>query len=165
MLTPSTGGSYVVSLLGVRADRYAPTTINHRLAAVTGLFAFRTMRDPTTTNPVPKGREARHVTSQERAGLLGHLATRPKPRSALRLREPKRLPRALDRRETTDLLGSLRTWRDRAIAGLMLFSGLRSCEVLALDVTDRRHRRPLAGASLARARRNVASRSMSMSQG
>jgi len=72
----------------------------------------------------------------ERTGLLGHLATRPKKRSALRLREPKRLPRALDRRETTDLLGSLRTWRDRAIAGLMLFSGLRSCEVLALDVTD-----------------------------
>ncbi len=126
----------VVSLSGIRADRYAPTTINHRLAAVTGLFTFRTMRDPTTPNPVPKGREARQVTAQERTGLLGHLATRPKPRSALRLREPKRLPRALDRRETTDLLGSLRTWRDRAIAGLMLFSGLRSCEVLALDVTD-----------------------------
>ncbi len=126
----------VVSLSGVRADRYAPTTINHRLAAVTGLFVFRTMRDPTASNPVPKGREARHVTAAERTGLLGHLATRPKPRSALRLREPKRLPRALDRRETTDLLGSLRTWRDRAVAGLMLFSGLRSCEVLALDVTD-----------------------------
>ena len=128
--------SNVVSLLGVRADRYAPTTINHRLAAVTGLFAFRTMRDPTAANPVPKGREARRVTAAERNGLLGHLATRPKQRSALRLREPRRLPRALDRRETTDLLGSLRTWRDRAIAGLMLFSGLRSCEVLALDVTD-----------------------------
>jgi site-specific recombinase XerC len=34
------------------------------------------------------------------------------------------------------LLGSLRTWRDQAIAGLMLFSGLRSAEVLALDVED-----------------------------
>jgi integrase len=68
--------------------------------------------------------------------MLGHLAARPKQRSALRLREPRRLPRALDRRETTDLLASLRTWRDRAIAGLMLFSGLRSCEVLALEVTD-----------------------------
>lgn len=92
--------SNVVSLSGVRADRYAATTINHRLAAVTGLFAFRMMRDPTTANPVPKGREARRVTAAERNGLLGHLATRPKPRSALRLREPKRLPRALDRRET-----------------------------------------------------------------
>jgi integrase/recombinase XerD len=126
----------VVSLSGIRADRYAPSTINHRLVAVGGLFAFRTMREPAMPNPVPKGREARRATSAERNGLLGHLATRPKQRSALRLREPKRLPRALDRRETTDLLGSLRTWRDRAIAGLMLFSGLRSCEVLALEVTD-----------------------------
>lgn len=128
--------SNVVSLSGVRADRYAVTTINHRLAALTGLFAFRTMRDATAANPVPKGREARRVTTVERNGLLGHLASRPKQRSALRLREPRRLPRALDRRETADLLGSLRTWRDRAIAGLMLFSGLRSCEILALDVTD-----------------------------
>lgn len=126
----------VVSLSGVRADRYAPSTINHRLAAVTGLFAFRAMRDPSAPNPVPKVREVRRVTAAERNGLLGHLAARPKQRSALRLREPRRLPRALNRRETTDLLGSLRSWRDRAIAGLMLFSGLRSCEVLALNVTD-----------------------------
>jgi len=126
----------VVSLSGVRADRYAPSTINHRLAAVTGLFVFRTMRDPAAPNPVPKGREARRPTEVERNGLLGHLAARPKQRSALRLREPRRLPRALARRERADLLGSLRTWRNRAIAGLMLFSGLRSCEVLCLDVTD-----------------------------
>ena len=54
----------VVSLSGVRADRYAPSTINHRLAAVTGLFAFRTLRDPSAPNPVPKGREARRVTAR-----------------------------------------------------------------------------------------------------
>jgi len=41
----------------------------------------------------------------------------------------------LDRAETTRLLSSLRTWRDRAIAGLMLFCGLRSCEVLGLGLT------------------------------
>jgi hypothetical protein len=34
------------------------------------------------------------------------------------------------------LLGSFRTWRDRAIAGLMLLSGLRSAEVLGLLATD-----------------------------
>ena len=34
------------------------------------------------------------------------------------------------------LLDSLRTWRDRSIAGLMLLSGLRSCEVLSLHVRD-----------------------------
>jgi integrase len=61
---------------------------------------------------------------------------RPAARSALRLREPRRLPRALDRREAAELLASFRTWRDRAIAGLMLYCGLRSAEVLGLDVTD-----------------------------
>ena len=132
---PGRPAGNVVSMTGQRLDRYAATTINHRLAAVTGLFAFWEMRDPDARSPVPKGREARFVTAEERSGLLGHLV-RPKHRSALRLREPRRLPRPLDRRETADLLGSLRSWRDRAIAGLMLLCGLRSCEVLALDVAD-----------------------------
>lgn len=41
-----------------RLARYAATTINHRLAALTGLVAFRQMRDPDARSPVPKGREA-----------------------------------------------------------------------------------------------------------
>jgi integrase/recombinase XerD len=102
----------VVSMTGRRLDRYSSTTINHRLAALTGLFTFRTLREPELRNPIPTGREARRVSAEERNGLLGHLV-RPKRRSALRLREPHRLPRALDRRETADLLSSLRTWRDR----------------------------------------------------
>ena len=69
----------------------------------------------------------------ERSGLLAHVA-KPKPRSQLRVREPRRLPRGLSRQESAALLGSFRTWRDRAIAGLMLLSGLRSAEVLALRV-------------------------------
>jgi len=98
----------VVSLQGQRLDRYAAATINRRMAAISNMFIFLTMRDPDVKNPVPKGREARRITAAERTGLLGHLA-RPKPRSALRLREPRRLPRSLSRQETTDLLNSLRT--------------------------------------------------------
>ena len=94
------------------------------------------MRDPDRPNPVPKGREAHRVVAGEKTGLLGHLVRKPRPRSALRLREPKRLPRPLTKVEASALLGSLRTWRDRAIAGLMLYCGLRSCEVLALEVAD-----------------------------
>jgi integrase/recombinase XerD len=126
----------VIAMGGVRIDGYAAATINHRLAAISGLFGFRAMRQPERPNPVPRGREARFASAGERNGLLAHLARRPKPRSALRLREPRRLPRALAPKEATDLLASLRSWRDRAIAGLMLLCGLRAGEVLALDVAD-----------------------------
>ena len=110
-------------------DRYAATTINRRLAATSGLFAFAAMRDPGFKNPVPKGREARWRTSGEPSGMLAHTARRPKDRSSLRLREPRRLPTALSQPEAAELLASFRTWRDRAIAGLMLYCGLRSAEV------------------------------------
>ncbi len=133
---PGRPGPNVVTLGGRRLDQYAATTINHRLIAIAGLFSFRAMRDPDAPNPVPKGREARRVTDGERSGLLAHTVRRQKIRSALRLREPRRLPRALNQQQAAGLLASFRTWRDRAIAGLMLYCGLRSCEVLALDVTD-----------------------------
>jgi integrase/recombinase XerD len=108
---PGRPGPNVVRLSGRRMDRYAASTINRRLAAISGLFTFAAMRDPSWKNPVPKGREARWLTSGERSGMLA---------------QP----------EAAELLASFRTWRDRAIAGLMLYCGLRSAEVLTLDVTD-----------------------------
>ena len=132
---PGQHGGNVVSLRSGRATGYAPRTLNRRLAAISGLFSFRAMRDPAAKNPVPRGPAARRTARGERSGMLGHLA-RPRSRSQLRVREPRRLPRGLDPKETKALLGSLRTERDRAIAGLMLFSGLRSAEVLGLCVTD-----------------------------
>jgi len=125
----------VLSLASGRASGFAPATINRRLAAVSGLFSFRSMRDPAVPSPVPRGPAARRAATGERAGLLAHL-DKPRPRSKLRVREPRRLPRGLDRAETGALLSSFRTDRDRAIAGLMLLSGLRSAEVLGLRVAD-----------------------------
>jgi site-specific recombinase XerD len=133
---PGRPGPNVVRLSGRRMDQYAATTINRRLAAISGLFGFVAMRDPDVTNPVPKGREARWRASGERSGMLAHTVRRPKNRSSLRLREPRRLPRALSQSDAAELLASFRTWRDRAIAGLMLYCGLRSTEVLGLNVTD-----------------------------
>lgn len=133
---PGRPGPNVVGMDGRRVDGYAPATVNHRLAAITGLFSFRSLRDPDAKNPVPRGREARRPTSGERAGLLTHVSRRPKYRSPLRLREPRRLPRSLNRREVIALVGSLCSFRDRAIAGLMVFCGLRAGEVLGLQVKD-----------------------------
>jgi len=129
-------GGNVVRLDGRRADGLAAASVNLRLAAASGLFGFVSMRDPSRANPVPRGREARHRSPGERGGLLAHVARAPKRRSALRVREPRRLPKALDRDEVVVLLESLRSWRDRAMAGLMVFCGLRSAEVLALRVVD-----------------------------
>ena len=129
-------GPNVITLGGRRLDQFAATTVNHRLAAISGMFAFRAMRDPAAVSPVPKGREASRSAAGERNGLLAHVARRPRSRSALRLRESRRLPVALSQQEAAELLASFGTWRDRAIAGLMLYCGLRSGEVLALDVTD-----------------------------
>lgn len=133
---PGRPGSNVVRLSGRRMDQYAATTINRRLAAISGLFVFAAMRDPDMTNPVPKGREARWRVPGERSGMLAHTVRRPRNRSSLRLREPRRLPRALSQSDAAELLASFRTWRDQAVAGLMLYCGLRSAEVLGLGVTD-----------------------------
>lgn len=133
---PGRPGPNVVRLGGGRVDQFAATTINRRLAAISGLFEMRFMRDPALANPVPKGRDARRPVAGERNGLLAHTARRPKSRSAVRLREPRRLPRPLSQPQAADLLSSFQTWRDRAIAGLMLYCGLRSCEVLALKIAD-----------------------------
>ncbi len=87
-----------------------------------------------------------------------------KPRSPLRVREPRRLPRGLSREESAALLGSFRTWRDRAIAGLMLLSGLafgrgpraagRRCgHRPALGSGDRQGRQGTVGADRRRRRR------------
>ena len=128
-------GANVYSIRDGRNAGYAVTTINRRLAAVSGFFGYREMLDPDARSPVPRSREARRTARGERSGELGHLR-RPQARSRLRLREPRRLPRALDGNELRALIGSFRAQRDRAIAGLMVFSGLRSAEVLGLQVRD-----------------------------
>ena len=129
-------GPNVVRMDGTRLDALSPATVNLRLAAVSGLFAFRSMRDPTLVSPVPRGREARRRSPGERGGMLAHVDRGVRQRSALRVRDARRLPKSLDHKQVVALLGSLRSWRDRAIAGLMVFCGLRSAEVLGLDVVD-----------------------------
>ncbi|MGB6580641.1 MAG: tyrosine-type recombinase/integrase, partial [Streptosporangiaceae bacterium] len=132
---PGRPGGNVYSIRDGRSTGYAAATVNRRMAAISGMFEFRAMRDPDKPSPVPKGAARRQAGRSERSGLLGHLAA-PRPASKLRVRQPRRLPKGLDAEQATALLDSFRSWRDKAIAGLMLLSGLRSAEVLALNVGD-----------------------------
>src|SRR5699024_1525294 len=100
------GGSNVVGMDGRRTDSVSPATINLRLAAVAGLFSFRSMRDPDAPNPVPKGREAKRLSAGERGGMLAHVSRAPKRRSSLRVRDVRRLPKTLDESEVVALLES-----------------------------------------------------------
>lgn len=100
-------GPNVVRMDGRRADSLSPATINLRLAAVSGLFAFRSMRDPDVGNPVPRGREVKRLSAGERGGMLGHVSRAPKRRSPLRVRDRQRLPKSLDPRDVVVLLESL----------------------------------------------------------
>lgn len=43
-----------VRMSGPRMDQYAAATVNRRLAAISGLFAFVALRDSTAPNPVPQ---------------------------------------------------------------------------------------------------------------
>jgi hypothetical protein len=92
MVLPGQAGGNVVPLRTGRSTGYAPSTINRRMAAISGLFDFRAMRDPALVNPVPRSAAARRSSTAQRGGLLAHL-DRPKSRSRLRVREPRRLPR------------------------------------------------------------------------
>ena len=92
-------------------------------------------RSRTRPARCPRARPAGRRAAPSASGLLGHLAA-PRPASKLRVRQPRRLPKGLDADQATALLDSFRSWRDKAIAGLMLLSGLRSAEVLALNVSD-----------------------------
>ena len=135
---PGRPGGNVYSIRGPAASTgYAAATINRRMAAISGLFDFRGDARPGggRTRCRAARRRAR-ADAGERGGSAWRTWPAPKRRSRLRVREPRRLPRGLDRAETAALLGSFRTDRDRAIAGLMLFSGLRSAEVLGLQVRD-----------------------------
>ena len=67
-------GGNVYSIRDGRSTGYAAATVNRRMAAISGLFEFRAMRDPGTPSPVPKGAARRQAGRAERDGLLGHLA-------------------------------------------------------------------------------------------
>ena len=103
--------------------------MNHRLTVVQSLYRFHygtqigaghchLQRIYTKRSPLGYGRPCR-------AHALG-----------LRLKQPQRIIAPLSADEVATFWRSFRTFRDLAVAGLMLLDGLRSCEVLAVQLED-----------------------------
>ena len=125
-----TGGA-VNPRTGKRAlsSGYAPATINHALAVLSSFYAFhaRFGRGPVI-NPVPE--------SVGRRAKLAHrspLEEMPRVRrAALRQKTPVLAPRSISDELVDELVGVLRTSRDRALVTLYLSTGARASELLGV---------------------------------
>jgi integrase/recombinase XerD len=106
-----------------------PQTVNHRLTVIRCLYRFHTgqeipgghshfQRIYTTRCPLGYGRPHRAVAF------------------GLRLKEPRRVIHPLTAEQVTQFLDSFHTFRDFAVVGLMLLDGLRSCEIMTLQLED-----------------------------
>ena len=106
-----------------------PRTVNNRLSVVQCLYRFH------CGNEIPSGHVhfQRFYTTQS---PLGYGRPRRAVASSFRLREPRRVVVPLSAEEVAQFWASFRTFRDLALAGLMLLDGLRSCEVLGLQLED-----------------------------
>ena len=115
-------------------EHVAARTINHRLGAVCCLYRFHCGRE------LPGGRRSfrarSHPYCTSVASETGYLYPWQTRLPRLRVKAPRRAIVPLTREEVRAYLASLRTWRDLALTGLMLFCGLRSREVLELTLED-----------------------------
>jgi integrase/recombinase XerD len=105
----------------------AARTINHRLDVVRCLYRFHHGEEIPSPSHFP------HVYTTRSAFDY----TRARRRSpSLRLKQPRRVVVPLLAEQVAQFWNSFRTFRDLALVALMLLDGLRSCEVLALQLED-----------------------------
>lgn len=128
-ITTTTLFEYVRHQLN-QEPRPDPATVNHRLIVVRGLFRFHYQHEiPANSQgdfPRPLKRPSAHLAGSSR-----------RPRAVgPRLRQPRRVVRPLSAEQVARFWRSFRTFRDLAMVGLMLLDGLRSCEVLNLQLED-----------------------------
>jgi integrase/recombinase XerD len=127
-ITESTLLDYVRHQLD-QEPKPTPQTVNHRLGVVHCLYRFHYGEE------IPAGQSHFQRTYTKRSPL-GYGRPRRAVALGLRLRQPRRVIVPLWVDEVAKFWHSFRTYRDLALVGLMLLDGLRSCEVLALQLED-----------------------------
>jgi site-specific recombinase XerD len=107
-----------------------PQTINHRLSVLRCLYRFHFGCE------LPYGRGSVRSIHKTRSplgyGRPGRIIV------GLRLRQPRRVIVPLSSQEISQFWSSFRNYRDLSITALMLFNGLRSCEVIELRLEQLR---------------------------
>ena len=106
-----------------------PQTINHRLGVLRRLYRFHYGRE------IPAAKAHFQSTYITRSPL-GYGRRQRKITTGLRLRQPRRVIVPLSADQVACFWKGFRTFRDLAIVALMLLDGLRSCEILQLQLED-----------------------------
>lgn len=106
-----------------------PQTINHRLGVLRRLYRFHYGRE------IPAGKSHFQHTYRTHPPL-GYGRSHRRLATGLRLRQPRRVVLPLSPDQVACFWKGFRTFRDLAIVALMLLDGLRSCEVLHLQLED-----------------------------
>jgi integrase/recombinase XerD len=105
-----------------------PQTINHRLCVLRCLYRFHYAQEI----PGKPLFQRRYTTRSS----LGYGRRQTKITTNLRLRQPGRVILPLSADQVARFWKGFRTFRDLAIVALLLQNGLRSCEVLQLQLED-----------------------------
>lgn len=127
-----TSADLLAFIASQREGAAAPRSINRRLSTVRLLYRFWTHHELATGPVAP----APHYKGPGTDHYLGIHRLRRRVALALRVREPQLLIDPLTPRQVRSFLRSLERYRDLAIAHAMLFCGLRSKEVLDLELGD-----------------------------
>lgn len=104
-------------------------TVNHRLGTVRCCYRFHTGQE------IPTG-QVHFQRSYTKRSPLGYGRPHRVIARGFRLQQERRVIVPLSSEEVAKFWQSFRTYRDLALVGLMLLDGLRSCEVLALELED-----------------------------
>ncbi len=128
LMTESTLVDYVRHQLE-QHPKPTPQTVNHRLGVMRCCYRYHLGRE------LPPG-PVHFQRSYWTRSPLGYGRSRRAIARGLRLQEDRRVVVPLSAEEVAKFWQSFRTFRDLALVGLMLLDGLRSCEVLGLQLED-----------------------------
>jgi len=103
--------------------------VNHRLGTVRCCYRFHTGQEISAA-------QVHFQRCYAKRSPLGYGRPRRNIARGLRLKQDRRVIVPLSAEEVAKFWQGFRTYRDLGLVGLMLLDGLRSCEVLALELED-----------------------------